>query len=49
MSKPIALIFGLLCLVLAACQGTNQGGIEDECTPKASDAGLCSGGVQVNS
>jgi len=49
MSKPAVLIFGLLCLALAACQGTNQGGIEDECTPKAADAGLCSGGVQVDS
>lgn len=49
MSKPLALIFGLLCLALAACQGTNQGGIGDECTLKASDAGLCNGGVQVDS
>lgn len=49
MSKRIALIFGIFCLALSACQGTNKGGMDDECTPKASDAGLCSGGTQVDS
>ena len=44
----IAMVAVLL-LALAACQSTSKGGIEDNCTPDASDAGLCQGGVQVDS
>ena len=44
----IAMI-SLLFLALTACQSTSKGGIEDACTQDASDAGLCQGGVQVDS
>lgn len=49
MHKRIVLALTALCLSLAACQSTPKGGIEDDCTARASDAGLCQDGVQVDS
>ncbi len=48
MLKQLITIF-LICIALAACQATPKGGIEDDCTARASDDGLCQDGVQVDS